>query len=170
MADELKDFHVVNGDLLVQGKVVADNVETRSGEHIETESEWEKKLKDKVYYDEGQQEVVVDDVILCKKNVIVDEGKDIVVGHDMIIDSLQNIQDPNGYAFIPDPSGHLKEALAHTTSGYAWYKGYELKGFEVVKKSVFENSFVYQTHTVYFVWNDTQGDHYGEVYVRYYEA
>lgn len=98
-------------------------------------------------------------------------GGDIHVGHELVIDDLQKVVDPNGEAIIPDPSGYLRHALGHSSTGYTWYKGYELAGFEVVKKSVFEGEgYVYQTHKVYFVWNDTEGADYGTVYVRYYEA
>lgn len=156
--------------LVVHGTVHADDFVIRTtGKSVEgTDNAWVNSIKDKLIYDEEENEIQVGVHLYADGDV--ETGGDVVVGRDLIVDSLQNIQDPNGYPFIPNPSGHLKEALAHTTTGYAWYKGYELAGFKVVAKSVFEGEgFVYETHTVYFVWNDTTGDHYGEVYIRYYE-
>jgi len=136
---------------------------------------WVDKMKQVMDYDSTDQEVEIGTRLYVDGKLEVGDtggsAGDIVVGHEIIIDDLQKIVDTNGDSFIPDPSGHLNEALVHYTSGYTWKKGYELKGFQVVAKSVFEsNDFTYQTHIVYFVWNDTVGDdHYGEVYVRYYE-
>jgi len=130
---------------------------------------WVDSIKDKIVYDADNNEVQVGVHLYADGDF--ETGGDIVCGRDLCIDSLQNIQDNNGDPFIPDASGHLNEALVHYTSGYTWKKGYDLAGFEVVRKSVFEGEgFVYQTHKVYFVWNDTAGENYGTVYIKYYEA
>lgn len=134
---------------------------------------WVEKMKDVMDYDSVENQVEVGTHLYVDGKLEVGDtggsAGDIVVGHELIIDDLQKIVDTNGYPFIPSPSGHMNEVLTHVTTGYTWKKAYELKGFQVIAKSVFEDEYVYQTGIVYFVWNDTDGEHYGEVYVRYYE-
>lgn len=132
--------------------------------------EWVETMKDKMVYDSEDNEIQVGTHLYVDgKLEIGDTGGsagDLVVGHEIIIDDLQKIVNTNGDAFIPDPSGHLNEALVHTTTGYAWKKITDMGSIQLVAKAVFEGGeFVTHTNIIYVVY-DTDGS----CYIKYYTA
>jgi len=70
------------------------------------ESEWEQQIKDKLIYNETDEQVE------C--------GTDLEVDGKVKINNLQQITDTDGDPIIPDPTGHVGEVLYHTTTGYGW--------------------------------------------------
>lgn len=131
---------------------------------------WVESMKEVMSYDSENTEVEIGTHLYVDGKIeIGDTGGtagDLVVGHEIVIDDLQKIVDTNGDAFIPDPSGHLNEALVHTTTGYTWKKATEMAGIQVVAKATFEaEEFVPMTNIVYVVY-DTDGT----CYVKYFIA